>query len=142
MIKTLQFGEKQVSFSTNFAWCIEYKSQFHRDPAQVLIPATKVINGVYAKQTEGGQKTEDDFGYQLYEALGVVEIANIDWSMARLVDKSIPGPEEWVESFGDDFGTEELLVELMPEAINSCFTTKKSKAPIPAETKKKAPVKK
>jgi len=41
MIKTLQFGDKQVSFSTSFAWCFIYRSQFHRDPAQVLLPVAR-----------------------------------------------------------------------------------------------------
>lgn len=144
MIKTLQFGDKQVSFSTSFAWCFIYKSQFHKDPAQVLIPVTKQINQVQEESTKKKSKKEQqeqatDYGYQLYELLGFVEIADIAWSMARLLDQSIPEPITWVASFGDDFDITQILLELLPEAIESCFATKKSSVPIPAETKKTAP---
>jgi len=132
MIKTLTFGDKQVSFSTSFAWCFIYKSQFHEDPARILIPVTK-------KMTEEQTDSAEDYGYALYEALGFVAIADIAWAMARLLDQSIPDPVAWVASFGDDFDITAVMLELIPEAIESCFATKKSSVPIPATTQKAAP---
>lgn len=41
MIKTLRFGEKDVQFSTSFAWALRYKAQFGNDPVKILIPALK-----------------------------------------------------------------------------------------------------
>lgn len=148
MIKTLQFGEKQVSFSTSFAWCFIYKAQFHKDPAQVLIPVTKQVTSMQTQQEKPkkkskAQEAEDnaDYAYNLYELLGFVEIADIAWSMARLLDENIPEPIVWVASFGDDFDAMQIMLELIPEAIESCFSTKKSMVLIPTVTQKTAPTK-
>lgn len=129
MIKTLQIGEEQVSFSTAFAWTFVYKSQFHKDPAQLLIPVVKEISG-----------GDEDVTFKFFEAIGFVEIANMAWAMARLCDKDIPDPMTWVASFGDDFDPSQLIDEVIPAAIESCFTSKKSKAPTPKKrTTKKVP---
>lgn len=128
MIKTIQIGEEQVSFSTAFAWAFVYKSQFRKDPAQVLIPAIKDI------QASSGDSKE--LGYQVFERLGFVEIANIAWSMAKLCDKDIPDPITWITAFDDDFNVSDIVQELLPEAIESCFTTKKSIAPAPKKRRK------
>lgn len=122
MIKTIHMGNKEVKFDTCFAWCFIYKSQFGKDPAQVLIPAIK-------DQTENAQENS----YALIEKLGFTGITEIAWSMAKLANKKIAEPEEWVVKMGEDFEFIEILSELIPEAIESCFTTKKSKAPIPVE---------
>ena len=67
------------------------------------------------------------------ERLGFSGITEISWAMARLADKKTPDPEAWIASLGDDFDMMELVTEVLPEAIESCFTTKKSGAPIPPE---------
>ena len=123
MIKTIQMGEKEVQFSTSFAWTFIYKSQFGKDPAQTLLPAIKDLQGV----------DEDAAGYTLIEKIGFSGLAEISWAMARLADKKTPDPETWVASFGDDFAIMDLVTDVIPEAINSCFTTKKSGAPTPPQ---------
>lgn len=130
MIKTLLFGEKQISFSTSFAWCFIYKSQFHKDPAQVVVPAAKQV------MADGGINDP----YNVFEILGFVETANIAWSMARLANPDTPDPEAWITSLADDFDLTEIMINLIPDAIESCFSTKKSKAPVPP-AKKAAPKK-
>lgn len=134
MIKTIQIGEKDVSFDTSFVWAFIYKSQFHKDPVQTIVPAYERV---------GETATAEEFANKLYEELGVVEVANIAWSMAKVHDQSIPDPITWVASFGDDFGVADIMIELIPDAINSCFQSKKSSAPIPqkATAKKAAPKK-
>ena len=134
MIKTLSFGEHQVSFSTSFAWCFVYKSQFRRDPAQVLIPAIKEIT------ENSGDDASESIGFKLYEILGFVEIADMAWAMARLVDPHIPEPIPWVQSLGDDFDLTLIVSDLIPEAVESCFATKKSQVPTKPATK--APLRK
>ena len=149
MIKTLTFGDKQVSFSTNFAWCFIYRSQFHRDPAQVVLPVARKAAemqdeyGAKGHRTKA-QKAEDDaeYAYLIYELLGFTEIASIAWSMARLVDNALPDPITWIGCLGDDFNAMDILLELIPEAIDSCFATKKSRVPSPTATKTTAPAKK
>lgn len=123
MIKTVQMGEKELQFSTSFAWVFIYKSQFGKDPAQILLPAVRDLQGA----------DEESAGYTLMERLGFSGITEISWAMARLADKKTPDPEAWIASLGDDFDMMELVTEVLPEAIESCFTTKKSGAPIPPE---------
>ncbi len=120
MVKTLEFGDKSVSFSTSFAWMFRYKSQFGVDAAQSLVPIIKKASETTAAE---------DQAYILFEELGFTGIASIAWAMASLLDSSIPDPERWVTSFGDDFPFLDIVSDLIPEAIASCFTTKKSKAP-------------
>lgn len=124
MIKTIHMGDREVKFDTCFAWCFIYKAQFKRDPAQVLIPAIK-------DQTNDAQENS----YALIEKLGFTGITEIAWSMAKLATKKLPEPFEWVAGFDDQFEFVEILSELVPEAIESCFTSKKSKAPTPEEKK-------
>lgn len=123
MIKTVQMGEKELQFSTSFAWVFIYKSQFGKDPAQILLPAVRDLQGA----------DEESAGYTLMEKLGFSGVTEISWAMARLADKKTPDPEAWIASLGDDFDMMELVTEVLPEAIESCFTTKKSGAPIPPE---------
>jgi hypothetical protein len=128
MIKTLRFGEKDVQFSTSFAWALRYKAQFGNDPVKILIPALKKLQNT----------AEEDQAYAVYEELGVVGAAQIAWAMAQLVDRSIPDFDTWVASFGDDFDTLAIVQELLPAAIESCFSSKNLATP-PKKDLKKAP---
>lgn len=138
MLKTLKFGDKEVTFSTSFAWAIVYKAQFGEDPLKVLIPA---IQGI-----ESADGNDEAAGYVLFSELGMVNIANIAWAMAKLVDQDIPDPMMWIESYGDDFGVMDIAIEVLPAAVTSCFASKKSQvsprkvkeAPKTAPKKKKA----
>lgn len=125
MIKTIKFGEKEVKFSTAFMWAFKYKAQFKRDPANAILP-------VFKEQTE--ESTDEDMGMALLECLGFIGLVQIAWSMAALCDKDIPEPEAWVESLGDDFEVMELLSEIIPEAIDSLFATKKYQPPTPPKS--------
>ena len=137
MVKTLQFGEKEVTFSTSFAWAFVYKSQFGDDPIKTLLPTVKgVFSNKEIEAIEDEDEKEQAQVFALMEALGLTGIAQIAWAMAKLADSSIQPPLPWIESFGDDFPVMDLLTELVTDAITSCFATKKSEAPIPAEPTK------
>ena len=125
MVKTIKFGDKEIKFSTCFAWAFIYKSQFKADPAKYLIPAIRRMSMA--------DMDEDAQAMAMYEELGFVGIVQIAWSMATLCDQSIAEPMEWVESFGDDFGAFDLVLELIPEAIESCFSSKNLVAPTPEQ---------
>lgn len=132
MIKTLQFGDKSVQFSTSFAWAFIYKNQFGKDAAKVFMPA---IQKIFFLNDNTAPDTEDQETVQailLYEELGFTGIMEIAWSMARLCDKSIPEPILWIESFGDDFDPLGIITEIIPEAITSCFASKNQIAPLQA----------
>lgn len=125
MIKTITFGDKEVKFSTAFMWVFKYKSQFGHDPAKLFLPAVKEI-------TNANEKTEEELAFEVMEKFGFIGIIDLAWSMAALCDSNISEPEAWVGSFGEDFDIFELITELMPEAIESLFSTKNQQAPIPA----------
>lgn len=120
MVKTLSFGEKEVQFSTSFAWTFIFKSQFGMDPAKILIPS---IQRSFSNEDPEAQ------AYMLFELLGFVSIAQIAWSMAKLCDRSLPEPEKWIEEAGDNFPALDIVTDLLPEVIESCFSTKKTQAP-------------
>lgn len=146
MIDTVEFGERKIPFNTNFAWCFIYKSQFGKDPEKVILPAAQLFDEQQTKMPadtdEAREKQNAEFTYKLYDILGFTEIVNISWAMAKLADKSLPEPIEWVQNIGDDFDPSKLLQEVIPDAIISCFTSKKSKVPTPTGTAgKKAPKK-
>ena len=129
MIKTLQFGDKSVQFSTSFAWTFIYKSQFKKDAARVLMPT---IQKVFSISGDTEAEEEDQGAVQaiaLYEELGFTGIAEIAWAMARLCDKTIPEPVQWIESFGDDFSPLDIVTEIITEAITSCFASKNQMTP-------------
>ena len=119
MVKTIQIGDQEVTFSTSFAWVFVYRNQFGKDPAQVLLPAISEAQGL-----DG-----DAAALAMMSTLGFTGTVEICWSMVRLIDKTIPEPDRWVESFGDDFSLIELFSEAIPDVIESCFATKKSQAP-------------
>lgn len=127
MIKTMQFGDKSVSFSTSFAWTFKYKAQFGKDAAHVLMPTIKKL--------QNPKISPEDQAYLLYEELGFTGIAEIAWSMASLLDRNIPDPVTWIASFGDDFNSFDLI-ELVMDAIESCFASKKAPAPVQTSQKK------
>jgi len=129
MLKTLQFGDKEVTFSTSFAWTLIYKSQFGRDALPILIPIIREANNAKNKADE------TELAMTFLEKLGFSGVVEIAWSSARLVDSSIPDPLTWVASFGDNFEPLDVISDLFPDLILSCFASKKSKAPIPPAKK-------
>lgn len=130
MIKTLKFGDKDVQFSTSFAWCFIYKNQFGTDPAKIFMPSIKKITR--------NDMEDMDMAVAIYEEMGFVGITQVAWAMAKLANKSIPDPLTWVQSFGDDFEALTLVTELIPDAIQSCFSSKNLETP-PQKDPKEAP---
>ena len=129
MIKTLMFGDKQVQFSTSFAWAFAYKSQFNHDPVRVLMPAIKKIMFLGADEKMTDEEQEQLQALIVYEEMGFTGITQIAWAMAKLCDKNIPDPITWIQSFGDDFEPFTIVTELLPDAIESCFTSKNMETP-------------
>ena len=129
MVKTLTFGDKQVQFSTSFAWAFAYKDQFRVDPSNIFMPAIKKILLL------GADKPAEEQTFILYEEMGFTGITQVAWAMAKLCDKNLPDPITWIQSFGDDFEALTIVTELLPYAIESCFTSKNLETPSPKELK-------
>ena len=110
MIKTITIDNKDIKFSTSFAWMLKYKAQFHEDPASVIIPATL-------------ESTKDKTGLASIEAIGFVNIARIAWACASVCNREIEDPESWLESF-EEFPIVTISTELLP-AVFASFNSKK-----------------
>ena len=110
MIKTITIDNKDIKFSTSFAWMLKYKAQFHEDPASVIIPATL-------------ESTKDKTGLASIEAIDFVNIARIAWACASVCNKEIEEPEKWFESF-EEFPIVTISTELLPSVFAS-FNSKK-----------------
>ena len=110
MIKTIKIEDKDIKFSTSFAWMLKYKAQFRVDPATIIIPATQA-------------STKDSSGLASIESIGFINIAKIAWSCAAVLDKEIAPFEEWIDSF-EDFPVVSIATELLPAVFNS-FSSKK-----------------
>ena len=134
MTKTIQFGDEEVQFSTAFAWCFIYKSQFGADPAKIVIPAIRKVYATTAgdENEEENDEMANERAFALFEEIGFVGIVQIAWAMAKLCDRTIPDPLTWISKYGDSIPTLDLVTELFPDIIESCFTTKKADSPIPA----------
>ena len=135
MVKTLTFGDKQVQFSTSFAWAFAYKSQFGADPAKIFMPAIKKIMLLGADKPAEDDEQAEEQAITLYEEMGFTGITQVAWAMAKLCDKNLPDPITWIQSFGDDFEALTIVTELIPDAIESCFTSKNLETPSPKELK-------
>lgn len=125
MIKTIAFGEKNVKFCTSFAWVFVYKNQFGHDPVKILMPAIQKMSVLFEDETAN----EMEQAVALYEELGFNGIAQIAWAMAKLCDRTMPEPLEWIMTFGDDFEPLTIMIELIPEVITSCFASKNPQTP-------------
>lgn len=137
MLKTMEFGGKEVVFSTAFAWTFIYKGQFGEDPVKTLVPTIKtVLNNPEINAIEDESEKEQAQVFMLLDSIGFTGVAQIAWAMAKLADNNTPAPIQWIASFEDDFPVMDMISELVIEAITSCFATKKASAPDPAEPKK------
>lgn len=110
MVKTINIDGKEVKFSTSFAWMLKYKSQFHLDPAKIIIPASQKAN-------------KDKSGLASLEEIGFVNIANMAWACAAICDNDIADPDTWVNSF-EEFPIVSVATELLP-ALFASFSSKK-----------------
>ena len=135
MIKTLTFGDKQVQFSTSFAWTFAYKDQFKVDPSKIFMPAIKKILLLGADKPAEDDEQAEEQTIILYEEMGFTGITQVAWAMAKLCDRNLPDPITWIQSFGDDFEAFAITTELIPAAIESCFTSKNLETPSPKELK-------
>lgn len=136
MVKTIQMGDRSVNFNTSFAWTFIYKAQFGRDAAKFLIPIVQTImDSMPQKEADSADTSDENVNldfipiWPVYEQIGFTGLVEIVWCAAKLADKTIPEPLEWVLSFGDDFEANDLVLELLPAILQSCFATKKYNPP-------------
>lgn len=133
MKKTLKFGEKEITFSSNANLSYIFKNQFGYDLVQKAIPLiSEIIRGIspYAK-FEKNEMTFDDLDLEnladiveQLNSLEITEIMNIIWAMAKANDGEIKEPELFFADI-EDFDIIDCIKELAPIFINSFVSKKK-----------------
>lgn len=133
MKKTLKFGEKEITFSSNANLSYIFKNQFGYDLVQKAIPLiSEIIRGIspYAK-FEKNEMTFDNLDLEnladiveQLNSLEITEIMNIIWAMAKANDGEIKEPELFFADI-EDFDIIDCIKELAPIFINSFVSKKK-----------------
>lgn len=133
MKKTLKFGEKEITFSSNANLSYIFKNQFGYDLVQKAIPLiSEIIRGIspYAK-FEKNEMTFDNLDLEnladiveQLNSLEITEIMNIIWAMAKANDSEIKEPELFFADI-EDFDIIDSIKELAPIFINSFVSKKK-----------------
>lgn len=141
MIRTLEFGNKEVRLSNNISWTMIYRDQFGHDIVSALVPmlaaGLDVISGFLGDVDTSQPVNAADImknidGDALLDALahlsGVefVDLINITWAMAKAVDDSLPEPMRWVKDF-DEFPVDVIAPEVAKLAFKGMVSTKNLK---------------
>ena len=141
MIRTLEFGNKEVRLSNNIGWTMIYRDQFGHDIVTALTPmlaaGLDLISGFLSdvdtsKPIEATELMKKIDGDVLIDAMahlsGVefVDLINITWAMAKAVDDSIPEPKRWVKEF-EDFPVDIIAPEVAKLAFKGMVSTKNLK---------------
>lgn len=121
MIKTLTFGDKDIQISTSLMWSVYYKAQFGEDPAKSIVPTVAKITAY--------NLTESDMVAAFMEEIGITGTLQITWAMAKAADRQILPFDAWVEKYGDDIEITDLMLDVIPDVITACFSSKKYTAP-------------
>ena len=127
MIKTIKIGEEDVRFDTSLAWMFKFRSQFGKDPIDVIMPAVKAA--IPLVEIEGGELTIADFDL-ITDILGEINFTDalqLVWAIAANGNKDIDNPEVWYARY-EYFPLDEVLTEIAPAMLESCISTKKYKA--------------
>ena len=141
MIRTLEFGNKEVRLSNNIGWTMIYRDQFGHDIVTALTPmlaaGLDLISGFLSdvdtsKPIEATELMKKIDGDVLIDAMahlaGVefVDLINITWAMAKTVDDSIPEPKRWVKDF-EEFPVDIIAPEVAKLAFKGMVSTKNLK---------------
>ncbi len=140
MIKTINIDGRDVRFDTSLAWMFRYRTQFGKDPIDVIMPAIKAALPLI--ELENGELTLADLDLvtDVIGELNFTDALQLIWSIAANADKDIDSPEVWYGHF-EYFPLDDVLTEIGPALMESCISTKKYKA-LSQSIKKAVPKKK
>ena len=145
MVKTIKIDkDTNLTLSNNLGWVINYKNQFGHDILPDVMPIISAITRVIG---EIAQSNSTD-AYEMIRTLdkdalqdALIELCSIQfvdflhhvWALAKANDKSIEGPDTWVEQF-DSFPIDVIapaVFELLTKGLVSSKNLKslRDKAP-------------
>lgn len=110
MEKIINIDCKNVKFKTNGALLFLYKAQFRRD-------AMKDIMAIRSAIGDDGEVDAEKLDFEVF--------FNLAWTMAKIADKNIDPPMEWLSSF-DEFPILDILPDIF-ELLESALSTSKKK---------------
>ena len=142
MKKTIQFGEKEITFSSNASIIYIFKNQFGYDLLQKIMPViSETLRGIQTvfvekQATETLNKDDKIFDLSaltlgniadLFEniySLEATDLMNIIWVMAKANNKDIKEPEIFFTEL-EDFDILDCFKELAPMFLSSFISKKK-----------------
>lgn len=111
----INIDNKNVTFSNNFRWMLNYKNQFREDPADFLMECLSSIDSLSTNDKNFNAKL-----MKMTSKIGFIRLSNMAWAMAKAADKAVPPPPAWVDQF-DDYPVMVFGMDILIAAINSAM---------------------
>lgn len=127
MIKTIAIEDQNVKFDTALSWMFVYRTQFGRDPLELVMPAIKAAVPLFENAGQELTTADLDLLTDILAELNMTDGLQLIWALAKNADKDIAEPEVWYREFSQ-FPLDDVLEELIPAIAASCISTKKFKA--------------
>jgi hypothetical protein len=127
MIKTITIEDQNVKFDTALSWMFVYRTQFGRDPLELVMPAIKAAVPLFENAGQELTTADLDLLTDILAELNMTDGLQLIWALAKNADKDIAEPEVWYREFSQ-FPLDDVLEELIPVIAASCISTKKFKA--------------
>lgn len=136
MIRTINIEGQKADINSSAGWLYVYRNQFGHDILPDLMPVIESVIGAIASVLEesGGVFNEKTLAKAMNNdalvdafikmaGMQVLTIFNIFWAMAKNADGTIPGPEDYFNSF-DRFPVDEIVPELFYAIVDSSVSSK------------------
>lgn len=127
MIKTIPIENQDVKFDTALSWMFVYRTQFGRDPLELVMPAVKAAIPLFDNAGKEFTTADLDLLTDILAELNMTDGLQLIWALAKNADKDLSEPEVWYRGFSQ-FPLDEVLSELVPAIAASCISSKKFKA--------------
>ena len=109
----ITIDKRNVTFSNNFRWMLNYKNQFREDPADFLMECLTNIDELDPEDKKFNAKL-----MKMASRIGFIRLSNMAWAMAKAADKNAPPPPAWVDQF-EDYPVMIFGMDILIAAINS-----------------------
>lgn len=103
MEKTITIDGKKVTFKATGGIGYRYKAQFGSEFLADVAKLEDFMNSAEVKQKKSkrpdGKIVIEKVEEYDYTKLSLESMYNLLWTLAKTADESIPGPQEWLDSF-------------------------------------------
>jgi hypothetical protein len=136
MIRTINIEDQKTDINSSAGWLYVYRNQFGHDILPDLMPVIESVIGAIASVLEesGGVFNEKTLAQAMNNdalvdafikmaGMQVLTIFNIFWAMAKNADKTIPGPEDYFNTF-ERFPVDVVVPELFYAIVDSSVSSK------------------